>query len=38
VYLREELEDEAPSVLEAGERGYVTLLAPDSVEPEFWNV
>ncbi len=37
-YLTEELEDEALSVLEAGERGDVTLLAPDSLEPEFWNV
>jgi predicted nucleic acid-binding protein len=37
-YLTEELEDEALSVLEAGERGDVTLLAPDSIEPEFWNV
>jgi predicted nucleic acid-binding protein len=32
------LEDEALSVLDAGERGEVQLLAPDSVEPEFWNV
>ena len=32
------LEDEALSVLEVGERGDVTLLAPDSVEPEFWNM
>jgi predicted nucleic acid-binding protein len=37
-YLTEELEDEALSILEAGERGDVMLLAPDSVEPEFWNV
>jgi predicted nucleic acid-binding protein len=37
-YLTEELEDEALSVLDAGERGEVQLLAPDSVEPEFWNV
>jgi predicted nucleic acid-binding protein len=37
-YLTEEREDEALSVLEAGERGDVTLLAPDSLEPEFWNV
>ena len=37
-YLTEELEDEALGVLEAGERGNVTLLAPDSLEPEFWNV
>ena len=37
-YLTEEWEDEALSLLEAGERGDVTLLAPDSVEPEFWNV
>ena len=37
-YLTEELEDEAFLVYEAGERGDVTLLAPDSVEPEFWNV
>ncbi len=37
-YLPEELEDEALSVLDAGERGDLTLLAPDSVEPEFWNV
>jgi predicted nucleic acid-binding protein len=34
----EDLEEEALSVLEAGERGDITLLAPDSVEPEFWNV
>jgi predicted nucleic acid-binding protein len=37
-YLTEELEEEALVVLGAGERGDVTLLAPDSVEPEFWNV
>ena len=37
-YLTEELEDEALSILVAGEREDVTLLAPDSVEPEFWNV
>lgn len=37
-YLTEELEKEALAVYEAGERGNVTLLAPDSVEPEFWNV
>lgn len=37
-YLTEELEEEALSVYEAGERGDVTLLAPDSAEPEFWNV
>ncbi|MBA3388020.1 MAG: type II toxin-antitoxin system VapC family toxin [Rubrobacter sp.] len=37
-YLTEELEDEALSVLEVGERGDLMLLAPDSVEPEFWNV
>ena len=37
-YLTEELEEEAFAVYEAGERGDVTLLAPDSVEPEFWNV
>ena len=37
-YLTEDLEDEALSLLEAGERGDVTLLAPDSLEPEFWNV
>jgi predicted nucleic acid-binding protein len=30
-YLTEELEDEALSVLEAGERGDVTLLAPDAL-------
>ena len=32
-YLTEDLEDEALSLLEAGERGDVTLLAPDSLEP-----
>ncbi len=37
-YLTEELEDEALRVLDAGERGDVRLLAPDSIEPEFWNV
>lgn len=37
-YLTEDLEDEALKVLEAGERGDVTLLAPDTIEPEFWNV
>lgn len=37
-YLNEDLEDEALKVLEAGERGDVTLLAPDTIEPEFWNV
>lgn len=37
-YLTEELEDEALRVLDAGERGNVQLLAPDSIEPEFWNV
>ena len=37
-YLTEELEDGALRVLEAGEHGDVMLLAPDSVEPEFWNV
>ncbi|PLS84593.1 MAG: PIN domain nuclease [Actinobacteria bacterium] len=37
-YLTEELEDEALRVLDAGERGNVRLLAPDSIEPEFWNV
>lgn len=37
-YLTEELEDEALVVLGAAEVGDVTLLAPDSVEPEFWNV
>ncbi len=36
-YLTEDLEDEALKVLEAGERGDVTLLAPDTIEPEFWN-
>ena len=37
-YLTEELEDEALQVLDAGERGDVQLLAPDTIEPEFWNV
>lgn len=37
-FLTEELEEEALKVYEAGERGDVALLAPDSVEPEFWNV
>lgn len=37
-YLTESLEDEALAVLDAGERGDVALLAPDTVEPEFWNV
>ncbi len=37
-YLTEDLEDEALAVLDAGERGDVVLLAPDTVEPEFWNV
>jgi predicted nucleic acid-binding protein len=37
-YLTEDLETEALNVLDAGERGDVTLLAPDSIEPEFWNV
>ncbi|CAN5587065.1 hypothetical protein BH24ACT18_BH24ACT18_14650 [soil metagenome] len=37
-YPTEELEDEALAVLDAGERGDVVLLAPDTIEPEFWNV
>ena len=37
-YLPEELEDEALRVLDAGEREDVRLLAPDTIEPEFWNV
>lgn len=37
-YLTEELEEEALKVLDAGERGDVLLLAPDTIEPEFWNV
>jgi predicted nucleic acid-binding protein len=37
-YLPEELNQEALEVLESGERGEVELLAPDSVESEFWNV
>lgn len=37
-YLPEGLEDEALSVLDAGDRGEVSLLAPDTIEPEFWNV
>lgn len=36
-YLPEELNQEALQVLDAGERGDVWLLAPDSVESEFWN-
>ncbi len=35
--LQEELNQEALQVLDAGERGDVWLLAPDSVESEFWN-
>ena len=37
-YLPEELNQEALQVLDAGERGDVWLLSPDSIEPEFWNV
>ena len=37
-YLTEELEDEALRVLDAGESEDVLLLAPDTIEPEFWNV
>ena len=37
-YLREELRAEALEVLRAGQRGEVLLLAPESVEPELWNV
>jgi predicted nucleic acid-binding protein len=37
-YLPEDLEDEALSVLDTGERGDVFVLAPDTIEPEFWNV
>jgi predicted nucleic acid-binding protein len=37
-YLTEDLEQEALSVLDAGDRGDVFLLAPDTIEPEFWNV
>ena len=37
-YLTEDLEDEALSVLDAGDSGEVSLLAPDTIEPEFWNV
>ena len=37
-YLTENLEDEALTVLDAGERGDAVLLAPDTIEPEFWNV
>lgn len=37
-YLPEDLVDEALQVLDAGERGDLWLLAPDSAESEFWNV
>lgn len=37
-YLTEELEEEAQEILDAGQRGEVLLLAPESVEPELWNV
>lgn len=37
-YLTEDLEEEALGVLDAGESGGFSLLAPDTVEPEFWNV
>lgn len=37
-YLTGELEEEAQEILDAGQRGEVLLLAPESVEPELWNV
>ncbi len=37
-YLTEELRAEALKVLDAGQRGEVLLLAPESIEPELWNV
>ena len=37
-YLTEELEKEAQEILDAGQRGEMLLLAPESVEPELWNV
>lgn len=37
-YLPEDLVQEALRVLDAGEQGNVQLVAPDTVEPEFWNV
>lgn len=37
-YLTEDLEEEALRVLDTGELGDVQLLAPDTLEPEFWNV
>lgn len=37
-YLTEESRTEALKVLDAGQRGEVLLLAPESIEPELWNV
>lgn len=37
-YLTENLGEEALSVLDTGENGDFSLLAPDTIEPEFWNV
>lgn len=37
-YLTEELEKEAQEILDAAQRGEMLLLAPESVEPELWNV